>query len=128
VVKDNGLSISYDTKELNEFFPHLMEEIEHKKQTLRIDAVNQNESINEKVRNYEENLSNPGVIDFIRRCKAKEDAMEILEYLYMRKEIQTNLYEELKKKISEEDGLASLVEECGGVKTPGYYEKKYYKN
>jgi len=34
-------------------------------------------------------------------------------------------YSALKDKIQEEDGLEKLISECGGLKTPGYYERKF---
>ncbi len=77
---------------------------------------------------YEENLSNPGVIDFIRRCSNNKEAVEILDFLLKRNEITKDFYDELYFRITQEkDGLKRLINECGGFKKPGYYEKKFYK-
>ncbi|MHA1291139.1 MAG: DUF2095 family protein [Promethearchaeota archaeon] len=73
-------------------------------------------------------LIDPGAIDFIRRCTTKEEAFEILDYLLERKELSLNKYKNLKNNIKKEGGLEKLINKYGGLKKPGYYLEKYYKN
>ena len=61
----------------------------------------------------------PDVIDFIRRCNGKEEALEIIEYLRGREEITVEEAERLCKQL-EEEGLRSF----GPKKKPGYYERE----
>ena len=50
-----------------------------------------------------------------------------MEYLKDRKEIPLEDYHRYKNIILEEGGLKQLIEDCGGLKRPGYYMRKYYK-
>jgi hypothetical protein len=129
---DQGLNLSYDKAELEEAFPNLISEMD----------INGNKSANKipipekrKIKltekdteefSYEESLSNPGVIDFLRRCVNSKDAISILEYLKSRNELSRDLYEKLLKIISQEGGLQKLIQDCGGLKKPGYYVDKFY--
>ena len=132
ITDKNGLNISYDKKELESFMPNLISEISEKEKGLKIDAINyQIEEVDKKSVQIPQScipdeLNNPGAIDFIRRCTNDEQAFEILEYLLKRKEISFKDYERYKNQILQEDGLKKLIEECGGFKKPGYYERKYY--
>ena len=129
----NGLNISYDKKELEKFMPSLISEISKKDKSLKIDSVKYNVEQIEKKSDHiiqssiPNELINPGAIDFIRRCTTTEEAFEILDYLLRRRELSNQEYKEYKKKISQEGGLHKFIEECGGFKKPGYYERKYYK-
>ena len=131
VTDEDGLKIVYNTDELDRHFPELMRELSDKKKSLKIQGVDykiepsKNESMDVQGSNYTEDLLNPGAIDFIRRCKNKEDALEILDYLLTRNELKIQDYNVLRNQIEEEDGLKKLVTECGGLKTPGYYERKF---
>jgi hypothetical protein len=129
---DQRLNLSYDKAELQEAFPNLVSEM----------GINGSESVNKaripenrKIKltesdtekfSYEESLSNPGVIDFLRRCVSSKDAISILKYLKSRNELSRDLYEKLLKIISQEGGLQKLIQDCGGLKKPGYYVDKYY--
>ena len=133
ITDKNGLNISYDKKELESFMPNLISEISEKEKGLKIDAINyQIEEVDKKPVQIPQScipdeLTNPGAIDFIRRCTNDEQAFEILEYLLKRKEISFKDYERYKNQILQENGLKKLIEESGGFKKPGYYERKYYK-
>ncbi len=129
----NGLKISYNTDELSDQFPHLLEEISKGKKSIKIDSIDMNvEQQNEekpqksKKSSYNE-LYNPGVIDFLRRCTKNEDAINILDYLKEKNEITQQEYSRYKNIISQKGGLKQLIDGSGGLKRPGYYMKKYYK-
>ena len=130
---ENGLNISYDKEELEEYVPHLINELSEKKHTLKIDSVNlEVEDIKEEEDQIKNDLIlkelvNPGVIDFIRRCKTKDEAIEILDFCLIRGEIGRDEYEKYKSIIMQKGGLDKFIEENGGRKDPGYYERKYYK-
>jgi len=133
VTDEDGLKIAYDAEELERQFPQLMRELSEKKKSLKIEAVDYEiEQAKEELKvtpdnNYYEDLLNPSTIDFIRRCTKKEDALAILDYLLKRNELSLQDYSALKDKIQEEDGLEKLISECGGLKTPGYYERKFQR-
>ena len=129
ITEDKGLNISYDPEELKKQFPNLTSEIIQQEKVLNIDSVKHGlseENADEIL--YKENLSNPGVLDFLRRCSNSEQAMEILEYMKDREEIDSELYYRLKEKIIQEGGLENLIASCGGPKKPGYYIDKYYND
>lgn len=130
---ERGLSIKYDKNELMKYFPNLMNEIyseEHGK-SINFNEINR---LLEIIKNQDQKLdqseirelTRPGAIDFIRRCSNKLEAIEILNFLLRRQEINKMEYEKFKKKLDQGDGLKLLIEESGGLKKPGYYERKYY--
>jgi hypothetical protein len=133
IEESNGFKISYDKDEISNQFPHLIEEISTRKKSIKIDSIDMNveqekEETSQKSNNlYPNELYNPGVIDFLRRCTNNEDAINILDYLMERREITKQDYHRYKNIISQEGGLKQLIEEFGGLKRPGYYMRKYYK-
>lgn len=130
---ENGLNISYDKEELEEFVPHLINELSEKRKTLKMDSVkleienNEEEKFQIDKKIIPEELISPGVIDFIRRCKTKDEALEILDFCLKREEIRRNEYEKYKSIIMQKGGLDKIIKESGGRKDPGYFERKYYK-
>ncbi|MFO8019288.1 MAG: DUF2095 family protein [Promethearchaeia archaeon] len=137
--KDNGLSIGYDKDEFEKFFPSLSKEIARGKRSLKIEGIDleveeEKKKEKEKQKRKQENKSsdppdelvNPGVTDFLRRCKTKGEAIEILDYLLKREEISKTQHKKILKKISTKGGLKRYIEESGGFKKPGYYIRKYY--
>ncbi|MFX0104035.1 MAG: DUF2095 family protein [Candidatus Hodarchaeota archaeon] len=132
IEEKNGLKISYKKDEFDKQFPHLIKEISLEKKAIRIDSVNtdidQNhkEEIQEHIDLSPDELSNPGAIDFIRRCTKEEEAINILDYMLKRNELSQEDYYTYKNIISQEGGLKKLIDESGGPKQPGYYLDKYY--
>ncbi|MEJ2278750.1 MAG: DUF2095 family protein [Candidatus Lokiarchaeota archaeon] len=125
------MNVSYDKKELKTILPHLMEELVEGKKAIKIDSVDfEIEEPQSNIDDFKEclgeDLSNPKAIDFLRRCHTKEQAYEILDYLFDRNEITKKEYNNYKKRISKESGLSNLIKESGGFKKPGYYMRKYY--
>ena len=59
---------------------------------------------------------NPQAIDFIRRAKTIEEALEVLDFLEKRNELSSNDHQKLKQQL-EESGLESF----GEHKEDGYY-------
>jgi hypothetical protein len=130
VTEDDKLNILYAKSELEEYFPNLTSEINQGKKSVKISSIEEEDLAKYKSENfeikYEENLSNPGVIDFLRRCSTSEEAMEILEFLNAREELTKDLFNFLKERISQDEGLIKLINECGGPKKKGYYIYKFY--
>ena len=128
-----GINVEYDKEDLQSRFPHILSEMTNKEQSIQIDAVtskieNLKDDTNSKIEFLIPNeLINPGAIDFLRRCTENEEALEIIEFLFQKKEITQEEYDNLHGKILQEGGLKKLIEECGGFKKEGYYERKYYK-
>lgn len=133
IEESNGLKISYDKDELNKQFPHLIEEISTRKKSIKINSIDmdgeqENEEKPQESNNlYPNELFNPGVIDFLRRCTKNEEAINILDYLMERNEITQQDYSRYENIISQEGGLKQIIDEYGGLKRPGYYMRKYYK-
>ena len=131
VTDEDGLKIAYDKEELEGQFPQLMCELSEKKKSLKIEGVDYEiEQAKEEPKvsqdtNFCEELLDPGAIDFIRRCTEKEDALEILDYLLKRNELNIQDYNALKNRIKEEGGLEKIIDEFGGLKKLGYYERKF---
>ncbi|MFW9895152.1 MAG: DUF2095 family protein [Candidatus Thorarchaeota archaeon] len=127
VENEDGLTLSYDKGELKEKFPHLTAEITKKEKFIKINSienkVDQQQTVDEKF--LPDELLNPGVIDFLRRCTTNEEALEILDYLLKQKEISKMDYNSIKSQIIESEGLNKFIEKHGGFKKHGYYEKKY---
>jgi len=130
---EEGLNISYDKIDLEAQFPQLMHELSVKKKTLKIEGVgddieSEQVEIEERPKNpYCEDLKNPGAIDFLRRCTSNEDALKILDFLLEQKELSSQDYHRIKNRIKQEGGLEELLLEYGGLKTPGYYERKFQR-
>ena len=132
IKKDQGLNLSYDKTEFVRKFPNLISEMNNKgnkavkkapipeKRQIKLTDDDTEEIF------YEENISNPGIFDFLRRCKNSEEALSIVNYMKSRNEITDVLYEKLLKIINQEGGLQKLIQDCGGLKKPGYYLDKYY--
>jgi len=129
IKNENGLNVSYDKNELDQFLPHLMDEIINKEKSIQIDSIDydveDSKKLEEKNVSCLDDLSNPKSIDFIRRCSTNEEAIEILDYLLEREEISREEYKKIKDKIDK--GLEKFIEKCGGFKEPGYYLRKYYQ-
>ncbi|TFF85075.1 MAG: DUF2095 domain-containing protein [Promethearchaeota archaeon] len=130
IKNEDGLNVSYDKNELDQFLPHLMDEIINKEKSIQIDSIDydveESKQLEEKNVTCLDNLSNPKAIDFIRRCSSNEEAIEILDYLLERDEITREEYRELKNQI--DNGLEKFIKKSGGFKEPGYYIRKYYHN
>ncbi len=133
-VKDKEeLTLSYKKEEFLEHFPYLIKEISEKTKSIEINSINcQIEQIHKEKfqiskNDYPNELYNPGAIDFIRRCSSKKDAINILDYLMKRNEINKEDYKSYKNIISQKGGLERIINESGGLKKPGYYMRKYYK-
>ena len=97
-------------------FPNLVQEM-GSTGTVRIDAVRTSvkeaEKVAHSIQGYE-----PTVIDFIRRCKSDEQALEVIDFLEKRGEVEPGYAERLRDQLVRW-GLRSF----GSRKNPGCYEQ-----
>jgi hypothetical protein len=94
-------------------FPHIAAELEeHETAVVRISSFRSNPQEAERA-SFE-----PTAVDFIRRCDTEEQALEIIDFLERRGEIDHEYAEALRKQLRER-GLRSF----GPKKEPGYYFK-----
>jgi hypothetical protein len=127
----NGVKISYEKKELEQFLPHLVSEVCENKKKVKIDSIEYKiehddlSKLQDRSKPCPEELYDPKAIDFIRRCKNKEEAIDILDFSLRRGEIPQDEYKAMKNQILREGGLKTLINKHGGFKEPGYYEKKF---
>lgn len=121
-------------KKIKKQFPHLFAELKtdsflkteinlNKDKNLLESKDKQEESTEEKIEvviteDIEDPLKkfDPSAVDFIRRAKTNEEAVDIIEYLAKRSEITKEKKNELLKQL-EKDGLSSF----GKHKKPGFY-------
>jgi hypothetical protein len=105
----------YDLEEFKKKFPRLAKEMfsdEAKKLELRVEM-----GLPDPWRGYV-----PTVVDYIRRCKSVEEALEVIDYLAKRGELEAEEAEELKKIL-----MSNGIEAFGGRKEDDYYYKQARK-
>ena len=108
-----------DEREFKRLFPNLYREITGKKMSLPIDAVRTTPEEAEKEAGRRE-PSLPGPVDYLRRCDTDEEAIDVIDYLERRGEIDGEEAEKLRKQVRER-GVRSF----GSKKEWGYYSEKY---
>ncbi len=103
--------------------PHLANEMQTSETDVRIDGVRWEETdrTRQPVKTGDDQFSgySPDVIDFIRRCATEDEAIEIINFLEKRGEINSNHAEELRNQLREQ-GIRSF----GSQKSWGFYERK----
>jgi len=108
-----------DEKTFKKLFPNLYREMTQKKMALPIDEVRTSQEEAEREASRPK-ISLPGPIDYIRRCEDDEEAIEVINYLEKRGEINKEEAEKLRKQVKER-GVRSF----GKKKEWGYYSTKY---
>lgn len=109
-LSDDNLTIEFNEKDFKKALPHLSSELIKGEKKISIQGI-------------ENNITDPGTIDFIRRCSTNEEAFEIIDFLLKRNEISLEEFDSLKNQIKNQ-GLSSF----GFQKKTGYYERKYKRN
>lgn len=102
--------------EFKENFPNLSREIGGKG-TMKINSVRSSSKEGEKIAHAEHGYE-PTAVDYIRRCSTDEQALEIINYLESKGEIEDDYAKRLRRQLAE-NGLSSF----GKRKKPGYYER-----
>jgi hypothetical protein len=103
-------------EEFRRKYPNLAREIGGKG-TIRINAVRSTVEEGEKAAHSNHGYE-PTAVDYIRRCTTEEQALEIINFLESRKEIDDDYAKRLRRQLVEQ-GLSSF----GSHKEPGYYER-----
>lgn len=103
-----------DLEKLRRHFPNLAGEIERGEKAYKVGGFREEGEVFEELRN-------PDVISFIRRCDTDEQALEIIDYMQKRGEISAEYASQLKSQLREK-GVRSF----GPKKEPGYYFHRYY--
>ena len=106
-----------------ERLPHLADEMQSSEADVRIDGVRWEETdrTRQPVRTDENRFAgySPDVIDFLRRCTTEDEALEIINFLEKRGEINSNHAKELRNQLMDQ-GLRSF----GAKKSWGHYERE----
>lgn len=102
-------------EEIKKHFPAIYKEI--KNNTNQLDEEDMKTPLGtKKVRSFRG--YSPTITDFICRCKTKEEALEIINYMLKMNKITENEAKAIKKQLKEK-GLRSF----GEYRAPGYYER-----
>ena len=108
-----------EKKRLKRLFPHLLREMEARKQRVTISSVRSDLQTGEKASSGRFDSYMPDVIDFIRRCDDEKQAIEIVDYMEKREEIGSDYARRLRKQLKEK-GVRSF----GPKKEDDYYSKR----
>ena len=104
-------------EELRRRFSNVMREVDERRSAVRIGAVRTEKEAAEKaahsVHGYE-----PTAVDFIRRCDTDEQALEIINFLEVKGDIDSSYAKRLREQLVRQ-GLRSF----GKKKGPGCYEQ-----
>ena len=104
------------SEEFKEKLPNLSKEMGGKG-TININSVRSSPREGEKAAHAEYGYE-PTVLDYIRRCATDQQALEIIEFLENKGEIDDEFAKRLRRQLAEQ-GLGSF----GKRKKPGHYER-----
>jgi hypothetical protein len=111
------LTVDYDRDDIENSLPNLAKELTSRNHPniINIDSI-------EIEKNEESNREEmqPSVIGFLRRCRTKEEAVEIITFLAEKSQITKEEKEIYLEKL-EKEGIRSF----GSLKTWGFYERQY---
>ncbi len=111
------------TKKVLEHLPNLAAEVQNSSADVRIAGVRWEDTdrTQQPITPGKPRFSgySPDVVDFLRRCTTKEEALEIIEFLKQRGEINATHARELRKQLDTK-GVRSF----GSKKSWGHYERE----
>ncbi len=109
-----------EKKDFRRLFPNLADEVDSGASKVDLNKVNESSTSTEPSYQKDRRYAGyqPGVIDFIRRCKKPQEAEEIITYLEKKGEMSGDEAKLLRKQLKEE-GLRSF----GPPKKIGDYER-----
>lgn len=108
-----------DRKRFRELFPHLLDEIENGGSKIKLDDYRLNFKNEDRLSGRKWAGYNPDVKDFLRRCKTRSEAEEIISFMEDSGEITTENAAQLRRQLRDE-GLKSF----GERKKPEFYHRK----
>lgn len=103
-------------EDFKEKFPHLSEEIEKRKRTIRIDGVRTDPEEGEKATKVGRDPG-PSAVDFIRLCDTEEEALEIIDHMKEEGKINQEYATKMRNQLKNQ-GLRSF----GSKRDPGEYD------
>jgi len=108
-----------DKKRFKTMFPHLSREMEQKQHRVTISSIRSDAQKGENASSKRFDGYMPDVIDFIRRCDNEQQAVEIIDFLEKRQEIDSAYAQRLKRQL-ETEGVRSF----GPKKQDDYYSRE----
>jgi len=108
-----------DKKRFKTMFPHLSREMENKQHRVGISSIRSDVHTGENASSKRFDGYMPDVIDFIRRCDNEQQAMEIIDFLEKRREIDSAYAQRLKRQLKTK-GVRSF----GPKKQDDYYSRE----
>jgi hypothetical protein len=122
-ILENSETPELSDEEFKKRFPHLLEELGSSKPTVQVEGVRWDETdrTQQSITTGKSRFAgySPDVVDFLRRCATDEEALEIINYLEKRKEINANHAKALREQLR-----ARGVRSFGSKKSWGHYERK----
>ncbi len=110
-------------QQFRKMFPHLAEELENRSQEgpdqVRVKSVRSDVGVGEVTASKGFSGYSPDAIGFLRRCDTEEEALEIINYLEKRLEIDPRYAEKLRTQLK-----TSGVRSFGSKKQDNYYLKE----
>ncbi len=103
-----------EKEKFKKMFPNLAEEMNNRKNRVVIKSIRS--ELEEKVAASTFEGYEPDIVDFLRRCDTKQQALEVINYMEKRGEITSSYASKLKKQLKEK-GIRSF----GTKKSEDYY-------
>lgn len=127
IYERSGLNLDAEdeSEEFARLFPALSKEMKDSQDSVKINGIRsepETPSSRRQISGKNWQGYDPDVIDFIRRAKTKEDALEVINYMLHRGEISKDYATRLINQLNKH-GLESF----GSHKTPGYYFNRFDK-
>jgi len=108
-----------EKKRFKTMFPHLSREMEHKTHHIKISSTRSDVQTGENASSKRFEGYMPDVIDFIRRCDNEKQALEIIDFLEKRQELDSAYAQRLKRQLKQK-GVRSF----GPKKQDDYYSRQ----
>lgn len=127
VYEESGLKMNAEDEyeEFARLFPALSKELKDSQDSVKINGIRtepETPSSRRQISGKNWQGYDPDVIDFIRRAKTKEDALEVINYMLHKGEISKDYATRLINQLNKH-GLESF----GSHKAPGYYFNRFDK-
>lgn len=106
----------FDLEKFQKKFPKLFKEIKNNTQSMKIDGVRTNPEEAEKASKSKKKGPEPNLVDYIRLCDTKEEALKIIDYMKREEKVEPEYAEKIKNQLKNR-GLRSF----GSKRRPGNY-------
>lgn len=106
----------FDLEKFQKKFPNLFKEIKNNTQSIKIDGVRTNPEEAEKASKSKKKDPEPNLVDYIRLCDNKEEALKIIDYMEREERVEPKYAEKIRNQLKNR-GLRSF----GSKRRPGKY-------